>query len=376
MQEQDKKILNDNPNEILCINFNQDGTCIVIGTENGFKIINKSPFIDLYYEDLGGGIGIIEMLNQSNILGLVGGGKNPKYPLNELILWDEEKKAEISKIKTRKKILNIKLRENKIYIVNYDKIFVYDFNNLNLIDSFETKNIKGLITLCYKEDIVAFPDNIHEGTIKIKNYDTNTEYKLKAHKTPLNIIQLFQDGTMIGTCSLKGTLIRVYNISNSQLIREVRRGADSANVNCISFDISKKYLLVGSDKKTIHIFFLINHNENQINDSNANNGITYEGIDINNNVSVANEESKNVNEIELDNKKSKLSGMSNFFNVGKRYFLSEWSFSKFKCNCQKAVSIFGPDNSIYVVTYDGKFYQASFDPINGGECYKIQDEKF
>ena len=374
MEEESNKILNENPNEILCINFNQDGSCIAIGTETGFKIINTLPFLDICYQNMGGGIGIIEMLNTTNIFGLVGGGKNPKYPLNELIIWDQEKKTELSKIKTKKKILNVKLTENKIFVVNFDKIFVFDFNTLNLIDTLETKNQKGLISLCYKQDIVAYPDNIHEGTIIIKNYDTNKEEKLKAHKTPLSCIQLNQDGTMIGTSSLKGTLIRVYSISEKTLIREVRRGAESANVNCISFDISQKYLLVVSDRKTIHIFFLINNSENQSNSnrnsSNNNNNIS-EGDDmINNTINI------NKNILELDNKKSKLSGMSNFFNVGKRYFGSEWSFAKFKQTSHKLISIFGPDNSILVVTFEGKYYQAVFDPVNGGECNKIQEEKF
>ena len=384
MQENENIILNENQNDsILYINFNQDGTCMAIGTENGFKIINVNPFLDLYYKDLKGGIGIIEMLNKSNIIGLVGGGKKPKYPLNHLILYDVENDKEISKIKVKKEILNIKLRENKIYIVNIDKIFVFDFISLNLIDILETKNIRGLISICYKEDIVAYPDINHEGTVKIKYNDKCKEYTLKAHKTPLNCIQLNQDGTMISTCSLKGKLIRVYNISNSQLIREVRRGAESANVNCISFDISQKYLLVASDRKTIHLFFLmnnnINNNENQINDNTnitLGNSVVEEvsstSISMNNSEDLKKKNHQN----EFDNKKSIFGGMSNFLNVGKRYFNSEWSFSKFKINSLKSIAIFGPDNSIFVSTYDGKYYQASFDPSIGGECIKIQEEKF
>ncbi len=373
MQAEVKKLLNDNPVEILYVNFNQDNTCMAIGTENGFKIINISPFLDLYYKDMKGGIGIIEMLYKSNILALVGGGKNPKYNLNEFVLWDEEKDAEICKIKTSKKILNIKLKEKKIFIVNIHQILVFDLDTLNLIETLETKNSKGLITLCYNVDIIAYPDTQHEGTLRIKNYDTNKEHTLKAHKTPLNYIQLNQDGTMIGTSSLKGTLIRVYNIINNQLIREVRRGAESANVNCISFDISKKYLLVGSDRKTIHIFFLINNENNQINNLNKNIKSSNIEVEDYNNV---NDEFKTKLSADINNKKSIFEGMSNFLGVGKRYFGSEWSFSKFKVNCSKSIAIFGPDNSIIASTYEGKFYQASFDPINGGDCFKIQDEKF
>ena len=371
MHEEKRLFLNDSPNDILYMNFNQDGSCIAIGTENGFKIINTSPFLDLYYKDMKGGIGIIEMLNKSNILALVGGGRNPKYPINELIIYDDKRNEELFKIKTKKKILNIKLRENKIYIVNIEKILVFDFNTLNQIESLETKNSRGLISICYKEDILAYPDFNHEGSIRIKNYDTNKEYILKAHKTPLNYIQLNQDGKMIGTSSLKGTLIRVYNISNGQLIREVRRGVESANVNYISFDISQKYFIVLSDKKTIHIFFLINnntinYNENQTNNQNGNN---------NSKENIENNEANNLVS-DIDNKKSIFEGMSNFFNVGKRYFGSEWSFSKFKVNSPKSIAIFGYDNSIIVATYEGKYYQAGFDPFNGGECIKIQEERF
>ena len=390
MQGQVKKILNDNPNEILYINFNQDGTCIAVGTETGFKIINISPFLDLYYKDLNGGIGIIEMLYKTNILALVGGGKNPKFKLNELIIWDEEKDAQICKITTKYKILNTKIRENKIYIANKSQILVFDFNTLNLIETLETKNIRGLISLCYKEDIVAYPDIQHEGTVKIKNYDTNKEDTLKAHKTPLNCIQLNQDGTMIGTCSLKGTLIRVYNIANKQLIREVRRGAESANVNCISFDISQKYFIVVSDRKTIHLFFLINNNNTNNITNNSENQISSdiektESVDkiekieveeVNNNNGNNNSNINNISNEENKNRKSIFEGMSNFLGVGKRYFGSEWSFARMKINISKSIAIFKPDNCIIIVTYEGKFYQASFDPINGGECIKIQEEKF
>ena len=102
MQEKTQIIFNDNPSSILYISFNQDSSCISIGSETGFKIINTNPFLDLYYRYMKGGIGIVEMLNNANILGLVGGGKNPKFPLNEFILWDEEKGEEIGKIKLKK----------------------------------------------------------------------------------------------------------------------------------------------------------------------------------------------------------------------------------------------------------------------------------
>lgn len=36
---------------------------------------------------------------------------------------------------------------------------------------------------------------------------------------------------------------------------------------------------------------------------------------------------------------------------------------------------FGPEpNSIIVISYEGKYYKANFDPINGGECSKEEEK--
>lgn len=323
---------------ILYSNFNQEGTCFSLGTEKGFKILNCYPFKDGCSRDLGGGIRIVEMLGRSNILALVGGGKNPKYPANKVIIWDEQKGKEVSEISFSSNVINIKLTKERVFVVCERKLFVFDINSLEPIDIFETYyNNKGLFSLSLKGDIIAYPEKNKIGCVKMKNFGNNKEYIVLAHKTCLSYIKLNNKGNRLATASLKGTLIRIYDTDTSQLIQELRRGAESAEIYCISFDKTGKYLAVSSDRKTVHIFF-INSEESGV------------------------------------NRQSVFGGVANFFGVGKHYFNSEWSFAKFKINSPKSICCFGPENTIIVVTYDGKYYQASFDSSTGGECVKIQEK--
>ena len=66
---------------------------------------------------MNGGIGIIEMLGQSNLLALVGGGSNPKYPPNKVIIWDDNEAKEISELAFHSEIKGIKLKIDKLHTI-------------------------------------------------------------------------------------------------------------------------------------------------------------------------------------------------------------------------------------------------------------------
>jgi len=74
----------------------------------------------------------------------------------------------------------------------------------------------------------------------------------------------------------------------------------------------------------------------------------------------------------VKNPKSKLS----FLKFLTPYFDSEWSFAQYKVLDSKTKVAFGKDeNSLYIIGYDGNFYTVTFDPVNGGECFKAFSSK-
>ena len=338
---------NQNANSMLYINFNQDGTCFAVGTQTGFRILNSNPFKNNFCRDMNGGIGLIEMLYRSNIVALIGGGKSPRYSSNKLVLWDDHKQKEISEMRFMSSVKNVKMKKDRIYAVTEDKIYVFNFNTLELFDTLETKNNKkGILSISLIGNIIAYPHS-EIGKVKIKDYDQQKERDIPAHKGVINFLQLNKDGSILATASEKGTLIRLFDTTTGDIIKELRRGTENAEIYSVAFDDTNRFLAVSSDRKTIHIF-IINKEENKI------------------------EQNENENNL-ASNKKSMFGNLANIFGMGKKYFNSEWSFAQFKVNSNKSICTFGQDNTIIVVSNEGKYYRASFDPKAGGECKKLEE---
>lgn len=128
---------------------------------------------------LDGGIGIVEMLFRSNILALVGGGKNPKYAPNKVIIWDDYNAKVISELRFTSNVKNVKLKKekyvdclNRIIVVCEQKIYVFSFTNFQNIDTLDTyDNPKGIIAVSADKavNMIAYPDKT-KGYVRVKSY--------------------------------------------------------------------------------------------------------------------------------------------------------------------------------------------------------------
>jgi hypothetical protein len=70
---------------VLSVSFNQDSSHFAVALPTGFRIYSTDPLRERErreFED--GGIAVVEMLERTNWIGLVGGGRQPKYPQNKV----------------------------------------------------------------------------------------------------------------------------------------------------------------------------------------------------------------------------------------------------------------------------------------------------
>ena len=347
--------INEN-NKILNISFNQDNSCFSISTEKGFKIYETFPFQKEYERNIGGGIKLTEMYYRSNILAFVSGGDFPKYNPKKLILWDDSLNKVIREINFFNNIKNIKLKKDKLYVINDINIFIFNLKTLENIEIINTyENPKGLFSINSdeKNDVIAYllgsnetnnKKNIH---INIKNYEKNSEVKINIKEEIVSFLCLNNLGNLLAVANDKGNEIKIYSGINGDFLADFLRGKEKAEINCICFDKLNNFLAVTSDRGTIHIWSLKKVLQKlNINDKDKN------------------EENKINNEInELPENKKLL------------FSQNEKSFAKIRLNSNKSICSFQENNIIVVITYEGIYYQAKLDTKNGGICQIIEQKE-
>ena len=320
--------------ELLFAGFNQDNQCFSVGTNNGFRIYNTDKFSLKFERILDMEIAMVIMLYRTNILALVGSDNNMNNKRNKLIIWDDNQRKPLSEL-------------NKIFVVCRDKIYVFNLSTFKNMDTLETgDNSHGIVGVSFVQEqtILAYPDKI-KGHVRIKNYEKSSTFSIKAHENNIAYISVSYDGNLIATASEQGTLIRIFGTETGDKLQEVRRGKDKADIKHICFSSDYRFLAASSSKGTIHIWSL---------------APTLKKL----NKSVENE---------IENKKSGLKWLPGF--LGGDFFGSEWSFAKVRITDHRSICCFGSENSIIIVSTNGKYYKAEIDLEKGGDCKIIEEQQ-
>lgn len=259
---------------MLCASFNQDYSCIAIGTDSSFKVFTVEPFRKCFEHE--GGMSCVQMLYSTSLLALVGAGQQASLSPRRLQLFNTSEQKVICELNFVSSILNVLLTRRRLVVVLEYKIHIFDINDMKIVRTIETaSNKKGICALIergnYEEtennneksnyvSYLAYPygnDENQAGDIMICDaINLKPINVIRAHKGPLSIIQFNRDGTLLATASNKGTVIRVFSLSNTNLLYTLRRGSYTANIYSIAFSNDSTLLSVSSDTGTVHVFRL------------------------------------------------------------------------------------------------------------------------
>jgi len=312
----------------MYINFNFSKDFLLLGLEDGYEIYKLVPFELKIKNELNKSVGIIDILNNTNILVFSGNKKNGYCNLNSFVLYDDNEKKDIGKISCESNILNLKITDKYVLVVLIDKVMIYNLN-LKLLHFIETGiNLEGIIGMNYNDNELKYSLlSKLKGNIIIGNDNIFSKREIKVHNNIVNNICYNSNGSILATSSKKGTIIRLFSVNNDYIkIKELRRGSTLTRIINMNFNIDSNIFLCSTINGTIHLF-----------NTGLNNELNH-----------------------LENKKLKyipniINNLPN--NQLTKYFKSEWSFSKFQIDNIIFILTIFQDNFIYTISNDGKFYK-------------------
>ncbi|OAA58836.1 protein-vacuolar targeting protein Atg18 [Cordyceps fumosorosea ARSEF 2679] len=214
------------------ITFNQDHSCLAVGTSKGFRIYHTDPFSRIFSSD-DGNISIIEMLFSTSLVALI---LSPRH----LVIQNTKRASVICELTFPSAVLAVRLNRKRLAVVLEEEIYLYDISNMSLIYTIPTSPNSSAIC-----DVLVF-DTL---TLKAVNV-------IEAHRSPLCSICLNNDGTLLATASETGTIIRVFSVPRGQKLYQFRRGTYPSTIYSMSFNLSSTLLCVSSTSDTVHIFRL------------------------------------------------------------------------------------------------------------------------
>lgn len=207
---------------------------------------------------------------------------------------------------------------------------------------------------------------------------------ISAHSSNIAAITISDDGSLIATASIKGTLVRVFNSLTGKKSYELRRGMDQAEIYSLHFNKKNTRIVAASDKGTIHVFNLCASNESKKDPEPEDVIISVQQHSQGRTIEKAasgkiahHEKTPAISKQEPSaNRQSSLAFISPFL---PKYFSSEWSFAYAKlpvetrCICAFAeidildTPSLSTKETVAVVGNDGSFYSLVFDGLKGGE---------
>lgn len=153
------------PAPITCLSFNQDCSCLAVGTaDRGFFIYQSNPLARLYQSvkpltsEAQPAVLLLQMQQTSNIVILVqqslareqegpflhsSDESETEYTKRDLVVFDSSTDAPTAMLQMSQKIVAVQVNSSYVLVLTRDKMFVYDLLGLDHLYTHETASHYG-----------------------------------------------------------------------------------------------------------------------------------------------------------------------------------------------------------------------------------------
>lgn len=224
-----------------------------------------------------GGVAIAAVLDD-RYFAVVGGGKTPFASPNVLSFWDAAIGRQMNTINFHERILDVKLAHSHAAIILAERTLLYEYQELNRhqttppLSPSEPSEQTGLTERglnkvrnlyststntyglgCLVDSLLVLPAQ-SPGQVQLIPLPTGSKRVFRAHASALRALAVSEDGSVVVTASMKGTLIRAFDTASLDQLGEFRRGVDTAVTTSLAISPGNRWLACTSDKGTLHVF--------------------------------------------------------------------------------------------------------------------------
>jgi len=247
------------PSELVFASFNQDTTSLAVGTTSGYKLysLTSTDSLEPIYSNATEDVYIAERLFSSSLVAIVSHSAPRKLKVCHF-----KKGTEICNYSYTSKILAVKMNRARLVVCLEESLFIHNIRDMKVLHTIrETPpNKNGLCALSIDSDhcYLAYPGHSSVGELQIFDaLHLTARSMIPAHTGQLAAIQFSPLGNRVATASDKGTVIRIFNVSDGTKVYELRRGLKrTATIYSLSFSPCGHFLACSSNTETIHIFRL------------------------------------------------------------------------------------------------------------------------
>lgn len=281
------------------ISFNQDKDCIGLATSLGYQIqslennnANKEQKYSVHRVEVDGGIVLVRMLHKSSLIAVV----KTKTPRMLSLLHSKQGKvikelpftSAIRRMEMNKECLVVLTADAMLHVFVYKNGSIHFVKNISILNENESARMitsKGAATTGAFFDLsthvvagksyLVTKSSHSIGLVTVYSISSNEDgppemneiSSFKAHNHSLSRIviglssNISTEHALIATCSLQGTIIRVFHLLTGQKLFELHRGSSSCSIFSLVFNQDNSSLVAYGSKGTIHIFLLSEGNK-------------------------------------------------------------------------------------------------------------------